>query len=66
VEARVKRSDSAGDLTNQDSEAEREPESEAAADIVHEDSGVSDGGGEQKQERDVHADFNAEEPAEGD
>jgi hypothetical protein len=66
LKAGVKRGNGAGGLTHEDCEAEGEPESEATADIAHEDSGVSNGDGEQKEKRDVHTDFNAEESAEGD
>ncbi len=46
----VERRDGAGDLANEDGEAEREPKTHAASDVVHEDGRVSDGGGEQKKE----------------
>ena len=66
LKAGVERGDGARELAHEHGKAEREPEPDAAAHVVQEDGGVCDGGGEQKQERDVHAHFNAEESAEGD
>lgn len=66
MKAGVERGDGARDLSHENGEAECEPEADAAADVAHEDGGVSNGSGEQEDERNVHTQLDAEKSAEGD